>query len=238
MSRVPAVFIGSSSEGLSVARAVQTQLQHDSEVTVWNEGAFPLGQTTLEALVNALERFDFAVLVLTPDDTVISRAAEHSAPRDNMLFELGLFMGRLGRSRTFVLCENSTRMKLPTDLAGVTVARYTPDRADQNLVAAVGPACNQIRQTIRDLGLTEGRTSQRLQSATADMEQVTQTMAHLIHLLARSRVVELDIVDKQLGGMIRSDFLDKLRLDLEDLAKATTETKKNPARETDSREDR
>ena len=228
MSRVPALFIGSSSEGLGVAQAIQTQLHHDSEVTVWNEGAFPLGQTTLEGLVNALDRFDFAVLVLTPDDTVVSRASEHLAPRDNLLFELGLFMGRLGRSRTFVVCENSERMKLPSDLAGVTVARFTPERADRNLVAAVGPACNQIRQTVRDLGLTEGRTTQRLQSATAHMEQVTETMAHLIHLLARSRVVELDIVDKQLGGMIRSDFLDQLRKDLEDLAKATkgTQTKK------------
>jgi hypothetical protein len=60
------------------------------------------------------------------------------------------------------------------------------------------------------------------------VEQITQTMAHLIHLLARSRVVELDIVDKQLGGMIRSDFLDKLRVDLEDLAKATKESHTKP----------
>ncbi|MCX6633756.1 MAG: nucleotide-binding protein, partial [Acidobacteria bacterium] len=229
MSRLPALFVGSSSEGLTVARAIQTQLQHDTEVTVWNEGAFPLGQTTLEGLVNALDRFDFAVLLLTPDDAVVSRQSEHLAPRDNLLFELGLFMGRLGRSRTFVVCENSSRMKLPSDLAGVTVARYTQERADGNLLAAVGPACDQIRKAIRDLGLTEGRTAQRLQSATAEMEHVTETMAHLIHLLARSRVVELDIVDKQLGGMIRSDFLSQLRIDLEDLAKATKQAHTKPA---------
>ena len=114
-------------------------------------------------------------------------------------------------------------MKLPSDLAGVTVARFHPDRGDRNLVAAVRPACNQIRQAIRDLGMAEGRTTQRLQSATVEIEQVTQTMAYLIHLLARSRVVELDIVDKQLGGMIRSEFLLQLRLDLEDLPKATKE---------------
>src|SRR5437016_4747571 len=146
MTRLPALFLGSSSEGLAIARAIRTQLQHDSEVTVWNEGAFPLGQTTLESLVNALDRFDFAVLVLTPDDTVIRRESEHLAPRDNLLFELGLFMGRLGRSRTFVVSESSPRMKLPSDLAGVTVARFSPQREDQNLVAAVGPACDQIRQ--------------------------------------------------------------------------------------------
>lgn len=221
MPRVPALFLGSSSEGLPIARAIRTQLQHDSEVTIWNEGAFPLGQTTLESLVNALDRFDFAVLVLTPDDTVISRQSEHLVPRDNLLFELGLFTGRLGRSRTFVVAESSARMKLPSDLAGVTVAGFPAEREDRNLVAAVGPACDQIRHALRDLGLTEKRTAQRFQSATAEMEEVTASMSHLIQLLARSRVVELDIVDKQLGGMIRSDFLQKLRRDLEDLARAT-----------------
>jgi hypothetical protein len=218
MNSLPSLFIGS---WLAIARAIQTQLQHDSEVTVWNEGAFPLGQTTLEGLVNALDRFDFAILVLTPDDTVVSRQSEHLAPRDNLLFELGLFMGRLGRSRTFVVCEGSQRMKLPSDLAGVTIAKFNAERADGNPVAAVGPACNAIRQTIKDLGLSEGRTAKRLQSATSDMEDVTKKMSNVIHLLARSRVVELDIVDKQLGGMIRSDFLKQLRVDLEDLAKAT-----------------
>jgi predicted nucleotide-binding protein len=88
MSRAPALFIGSSSEGLAVAQAIQTQLQHDTEVTVWNEGAFPLGQTTLEGIVNALDRFDFAVLVLTPDDRH-DPCVGAFGPRDNLLFEVG-----------------------------------------------------------------------------------------------------------------------------------------------------
>ena len=65
----PPLFIGSSSEGPDVARR-RHSLRDEAEVTVWNEGVFPPGQGTLEALVTALERFDFSVVVLTPDDLV------------------------------------------------------------------------------------------------------------------------------------------------------------------------
>jgi predicted nucleotide-binding protein len=60
----PSVFIGSSSEGLEFARAVRSLLKDDAEITLWNEGFFQLGHTYIETLVNALPRFDFAVLVL------------------------------------------------------------------------------------------------------------------------------------------------------------------------------
>ena len=218
---VPAVFVGSSLEGLEVARAVQAQLHHDAEVTIWNEGAFPLGQSTLESLVNALDRFDFAILVVTPDDTVQSRETERLAPRDNMLFELGLFMGRLGRSKTFAVAGRTSQMKLPSDLAGVTIASFDPNRADRNLVAALGPATTLIRQAIGDLGISDSRAAKRFQAATSDMESITATMVRLVHLLARSRVVELDIIDKQLGGLIRPDFLQQIQKDLEELVAET-----------------
>jgi predicted nucleotide-binding protein len=72
MSR-PSMFIGSSSEGKTIAQCVRSQLADDADVTIWNEGPFGLGQGTLESLVTALDQFDFAVLVLTPDDMVESR---------------------------------------------------------------------------------------------------------------------------------------------------------------------
>ncbi|MGH7453643.1 MAG: nucleotide-binding protein, partial [bacterium] len=117
----PTLFIGSSSEGLEVARAIEYQLKDDGEVTIWNEGIFGLSLGTLESLVNAIERFDFAILVLTPDDLIVSRDISIQAPRDNVMFELGLFIGRLGRSRTFIVCDGDNKnMRLPSDLAGVT----------------------------------------------------------------------------------------------------------------------
>jgi hypothetical protein len=84
----PSMFVGSSTEGLKIAKALQVLLDHVCEVTIWSHGVFGLSQGTLESLVNALEEYDFAVLVLTADDLVTSRDAEFVAPRDNVLFEL------------------------------------------------------------------------------------------------------------------------------------------------------
>jgi hypothetical protein len=158
----PSLFIGSSSEALAFAQAVRFGLEADAEVTMWNEGVFPLGQTFIEALFNALPRFDFAVLVLTADDPVFSRQAEALGPRDNVLFELGLFMGRLGRSRTFVLHQATAALKIPSDLSGLVTATYEWPRADDNRRAAVGSACDSIRQIVRDLGVVEAKTSRAL----------------------------------------------------------------------------
>jgi hypothetical protein len=137
-------------------------LATDAEITIWNEGFFSLGHTFVETLVNALPRFDFAVLVLTLDDFVTSRDVGAFGPRDNVLFELGLFMGRLGRSRTFIVHEESAALKLPSDLAGISTAVYEWPRTDGSHLSAVGKACDTIRQYVRDLGFTETKTSKVL----------------------------------------------------------------------------
>jgi len=217
----PSLFIGSSSERLEIARAVEFQLQSDTEVTIWNEGFFDLGHGYLETLVNALDRFDFAILALTSDDLVTSRDVSQHAPRDNVMFELGLFMGRLGRSRTFVLYEKSAGLKIPSDLAGVTHAAYDGARIDGNLIAAVSPACTLIRKTIKDLGFFEGKSFQRLQDATNQVEQVSDNMERLIHLLARSRIVELEVTAKQFGSLLPQNAVDRMNRDLKDLEEAT-----------------
>jgi predicted nucleotide-binding protein len=68
----PSLFIGSSTEGLEAARAIKIQLDDDADVELWNEGVFALGQSTLESMTQALNRFDFAILVLTADDTNVA----------------------------------------------------------------------------------------------------------------------------------------------------------------------
>ena len=70
----PKVFVGSSTEGLSIAKAIQLNLDHEyheCEVTLWSQGVFGLGRGTLEDLVREAGTADFAVLVLTPDDLVM-----------------------------------------------------------------------------------------------------------------------------------------------------------------------
>lgn len=152
----PTLFIGSSTEQLPVARAIESNLANDADVEVWDQGLFGLGTATLEALEEALPRFDFAVLVLAADDVLQSRGEQQPVARDNVLFELGLFIGHKGRRRAFFVLEEDALVKLPSDLWGITPAKFR--RSKLGLQASLGPACNKIRlalksQTDRHQGL-------------------------------------------------------------------------------------
>jgi predicted nucleotide-binding protein len=148
----PTVFIGSSTEGLKIAKAVQFQLQQSADVQIWYEGLFELGLGTLEGLLNIVENYDFAILVATPDDLTESRGTTASTPRDNVMVELGFFVARLGRSRAFLLRDDSADMRLPSDFAGVSHAKYRHDLAQTSPIGAVGPACLLIDGAITKLG--------------------------------------------------------------------------------------
>jgi predicted nucleotide-binding protein len=150
-NRKPRVFVGSSVESLSYAYAVQENLDpHDAEVKVWPQGIFEIAAYALESLLEALKVHDFGVFLFAADDVVTMRNRQQSAVRDNVIFELGLFMGGLGRERTFVIAPTGVDLHLPTDLLGWNIAYYDPNREDQ--VAALGVACNKIRRAIRSLG--------------------------------------------------------------------------------------
>ena len=170
----PAMFIGSSTQGLGVARAVRELLHEDADITMWNEGFFALGSTFIETLVNHLPTFDFAVLVFTPDDHVTSHQISSLGPRDNIVFELGLFVGRLGRSRTFVL---NSDVKMPSDLSGVTTARFewTTDVGAQ--LRAVAPACDSIRRSIATQGLAPQKTSAAIDRLTSRQDEQAQQLS-------------------------------------------------------------
>lgn len=143
LPRRPSVFIGSSREGVRIAEILELNLELVADVTLWTHGAFDLTEGNLENLVEAGERFDFAVLVLTPDDVTTKRGQTLPSPRDNVIFELGYFMGLLGRERTFMVYNRDEPMHMPTDLAGVSAATFGT-RGDGNLEAALGPATTRI----------------------------------------------------------------------------------------------
>lgn len=145
----PRVFVASSVEGLGVAYAVQECLEYDCEITVWPQGVFELSKTALEALDQQSSRFDAAVFVFSPDDEAIVRGTKKPMVRDNVLFELGLFIGRLGRHKCFIVKPRAfDSTHFPTDLLGVIPGTYDECRTDGNLVAAVGPCCNKIRRAL------------------------------------------------------------------------------------------
>jgi len=129
------VFIASSSEGLYAAKIVRGLLLHElngADVKLWTR-EFELSASYIESLEKASHEADFAVLVLTPDDVTTSREAEKHTPRDNIVFELGLFIGSLGRKRCLIVQEKHLDLRLPTDLLGVKTAKFkrTADLDDQ-----------------------------------------------------------------------------------------------------------
>jgi predicted nucleotide-binding protein len=144
----PRVFIASSVEGLPIAEAIALDLQFVADVTIWDQGVFPLSEGTLPALDAVADQSDFAIVVLTADDLTTKRGQTHPVPRDNVLFELGFFMGRLGVDRTYMVSSRDNPPTLPSDLAGITPATFA-ERADGNIAAAVGPASTQIRQAMQ-----------------------------------------------------------------------------------------
>jgi hypothetical protein len=144
------LFIGSSKESIEIARAIQAELAEDAYGTVWDQGIFKLSEPFFISLLDVLERSDFGVFVLSPDDLTKIREEAVLTARDNVIFELGLFFGKLGRDRTFYLIPDEVDdLHLPTDLLGITYAKYYPNRIENNLRAAVGPACLQIREHMR-----------------------------------------------------------------------------------------
>ncbi len=150
--RRPAVFIGSSAEGVEIAEAIQLNLDRVCEVVIWSQGLFGLSSGTLETLVDRLNDFDFAVLVLTPDDLIESRGVEKQSARDNVLIELGLFIGGLGRERTFAVFDRGGNLKVPSDLAGVTLAEFQR-HSSGNLQSSLGAASTLIKGRVQELGV-------------------------------------------------------------------------------------
>jgi CRP/FNR family cyclic AMP-dependent transcriptional regulator len=143
----PEMFIGSSKEGVSVAREIQSGLSRDEMlVSVWTDGVFGASRTAIESLLEAVDRSDFAILVLTADDTVVSRDCEHNVPRDNCIFELGLFMGALGRERTFIVKPRGVEIRVPSDLLGVTPIEYASGQPE-TLRVRVAPVAVTTRET-------------------------------------------------------------------------------------------
>jgi CRP/FNR family transcriptional regulator, cyclic AMP receptor protein len=145
------VFIISSAEALEIARAIQNAFDHDPfSVTVWTDGVFRASQYAIESLERALDQSDVAIAVAQPDDITDSRGERRATPRDNVIFELGFFMGRLGRHRALLVEPRGEEIKLPSDLAGVNTITYRYDAND--LPRSLATACNRLREIIRDLG--------------------------------------------------------------------------------------
>lgn len=149
----PKAFIMSSVEGLDVAQEIQSGIQRDTLPTVWTNGVFWASSYPLESLENAVEDSDFGIAVAKFEDVVTSRGSSHAAMRDNVVFELGMFIGRLGRHRTFLVHPETKDLVLPSDLKGITSLSYIMPSKPDELAARIAPVCTEIIKIVRARGV-------------------------------------------------------------------------------------
>jgi len=146
----PRVFIGSASESLAIAEEVRSKLSTDFNVSVWTDDIFKSNETPLQTLLTEAGLFDFGIMILSKDDHSESRGEGFETPRDNTLFEFGIFLGRIGDGRAFALAEDG--VKLPSDLFGVTIEHYAKDTDDESynsLNKGIGRISKQMMESAR-----------------------------------------------------------------------------------------
>jgi hypothetical protein len=146
----PRIFLGSSGKQAKLLQAITRGVEEVADVEAWTT-VFNPGRNTLDRLVELSQEVDFAAFVFAQDDWTETDTSQGSqaSPRDNVVFEAGLFGGALGIRRTFIL--HASGSKLPTDLLGLTTVRYDP---------TAGPAeVRAINQKLRKAIEAEGRRS-------------------------------------------------------------------------------
>src|SRR5262249_11384584 len=144
----PPIFIGSSSEGYEIAKAVTALLRPQTQPTLWKKNVFLPGSFILERLETLTTDHYFAVFVASPDDDLTSRGQKYPAMRDNVLFECGMFMGAHGRKHALLICPDTPRIKLASDLGGIITATYNAGKITKNPKVAVRSACQEVLKTI------------------------------------------------------------------------------------------
>jgi predicted nucleotide-binding protein len=150
--KLPSVFVGSAGKSLRAAEAISNNLRQVAFVKPWTK-AFTLSQTTIEDLVKNAPTYDFAIFILAAEDVRRKDGAQSLVPRDNVIFETGLFMGVLGRERVFIVKRSDVKIELPTDLLGLTFADYNSPPTDdiQDWEVALNYATTRIRDVIKKL---------------------------------------------------------------------------------------
>ncbi len=159
----PRIFIGSSVESLPIADAIAENLEFDAEVTIWRSGTFNLSSNTLDDLILKSKSVDFSAFIFSPDDLAIMRSREQYVVRDNVLFELGLFIGSIGKERCFIIKPRDVELHFPSDLLGITPTDYDPNRSDDNLTSSLTYASTQIKREMNNKGVFKEISTPKVQ---------------------------------------------------------------------------
>jgi len=144
------IFIGSSSEQLGTLNEITTLLGPSVECIPWTD-AFGLNKSGLDSLIKQSRLADFSILIATKDDLTKQRGETKTKPRDNVIFEFGLFLGAAGPEKCYLIAEEEAG--LPSDLDGITVAKFTREAGQYN-------SLDKIVETVKNQLTKVGEMSQ------------------------------------------------------------------------------
>ena len=158
----PEMFIGSSSEAGDLARNLEALIQHEVACTVW-PNAFQMSRGNMDNLMSTFRKMDFGAFIWAPDDATTMRAEVIAMARDNVVLEMGLFAGDRDLERTFMVRPHDvSNLRTPSDLAGITAATFSWDRAKDDPRNALSPAATEILRAIKQVAAKEPRLDFRI----------------------------------------------------------------------------
>lgn|SRR5215216_184272 len=105
------------------------------------------GRTLIEKFESEAEATELVFVLLTPDDRVADPSdtdAEKRRARQNVIFEMGFFLGKLGRTSGRVLLLYKDSLDIPSDIAGIEYIDITN---------GVGSAGERIRKELQAFGV-------------------------------------------------------------------------------------
>ena len=140
------IFIGSSSESQKYLDVIRDILSREFEIIAWNDPeVFSLNnQSFLDSLIKQSYLVDFAIFLATGDDITNSRGHDQKAPRDNVIFEFGMFLQSLGKERCFMLVEADS--KILSDMKGITFCHFRQDDKMTNFRNSLSDLKNNLLQ--------------------------------------------------------------------------------------------
>jgi hypothetical protein len=211
----PKVFVGSSAEGLKIAEVVAAHVAADFDPRPWEKGLFLPGTYPLEALEDAIHECMFAIIVGTADDVLTKRGVAAPTIRDNLIFELGLFVGSLGRKRTILLIPAGVTLALPSDIYGLTPARYesregpptSKEWLDALQLATVDVTAALQRELARHVASEQERRSRLLQ------DRRRQAVQRLYRAVTQLRDLFIALPTEALAALGNKIRFDKVKRD-------------------------
>src|SRR5215475_10864448 len=211
----PRIFLGSSAQQEKLLRALTRGLQDVADVDAWTT-VFNPGVSTLSRLVELTREVDFAAFVFARDDWTTKgvspeAASGQASPRDNVVFEAGLFGGALGIHRTFILHADGA--KLPTDLLGLTSVRYDPATTPA-IVREINQKLRNAIAAVGRIGRLEGDWWQLSLTARTEFEPSSVSLL----TIGRERGGALEVAGRgwQSDGMLSSRYWSQASRELVD----------------------